>query len=421
MKHLIDYLIESNINNIFETSVNALRYLIGEFEKTSDETLMSGEQFYDASQKLQKCISKDDLKRIFQYAKDHNNLKEIKARPEPLVANYGNKQFEFAFRRWVKDAVQDLDIHINGNLSSLYHDTNLKGNGSWVPTAQDMEDVIAIGYNNVNKINKLSESKNEKIEQIIKYYQDNSTVIDAIAKTIKPGNSPLKKLQTKGIYGTEKWAKLGKFKSISSINKTPKTDLISADHKLKISLKEEGGSQLMSGGYHEALATILTAIEKSNCANEAKELIGSLDVEWITGFKDIDGITKIKNNPNHKDYELIKNAVTNGNNVQRLLNELISKNKDFEYELLYEAMTGETKFGVNNPASANYILIWNDKNPSNSSFMTPKEYIQHLLEYSSIKYLINFKSANNSSWQNMRIICGNASSKDSEKIEIKAL
>lgn len=419
MKHLQEYVFE-NIVNIFETSINGLKYLIGDFETSSDETLMSGEQFYDASQKLQKCISKDDLKKIFQYAKDHNDLKEIKARPEPLVANYGNKQLAFAFRRWVKDAIKDLGIQINGNSSSLYHNTNLKGNGSWVPTAQDMEDVIAIGYNNVNNINKLSESKNEKIEQIIKYYQDNKDVIDAIAKKIKSGNSPLGKLQNKGISGTEKWAKLGKFKSISSINNTPKTDIISVDHQLKISLKEEGGSQLMSGGYHEALATILTAVEKSNCANEAKELIASLDIEWITGFKDIDGIAKIKKNPNHKDYELIKNAETNGNNVQRLLNELISKNKDFEYELLYEAMTGETKFGIDNPASANYILIWNDKDPSKSLFMTPKEYIQHLLK-SSIKYLINFKSANNNSWQNMRIICGNASAEDSEKIKIKAL
>jgi len=411
MKHLRDY--------IFETSINGLKYLIMDFESSEDETLMSGSQFYDVSKKLQKTISKEDLKKIFQYAKDHKNLKEIKARPEPLVANYGNKHLDFAFRRWVKDAILDLNIIIHGS-KNIYHNTNLKGNGEWVPTAQDMEDVISIGYNNVNKINKISESKDDKIEQIIKYYQDNKDIIDIIVKKIKSGNSPLGKLPTKGIIASEKWKTLGKFENIKNINNTPKTDIISADHKLKISLKEEGGSQLMSGGYHEALATILCAIEKSKCLEEAKELIASLDIKWLTGFKDIDGIAKIKRNPNHKDYELIKNAETNGNKVQELLNNLIKNNSKFEYELLYEAMTGLIKFGESNPASANYILVWNDKTPESSKFYTPEEYIKHLKE-SKIQYLINFKSANNNSWQNMRIICGNAKSTDSEKTEIKPI
>lgn len=413
---------------IFETSIDGLRYLIGEFSSTEDETLLSGEQFYDISTDLQDAISKDDLRKIFEYGKSHKNIGDIKKRPEPLVANYDNKHGKFAFRRWVRDAVKELGIKVKGTANKLYHDTNLKGNGLWVPTAQDMEDVISIGYNNINKIKTvLKESyiweanTKEKIELIITYYQENKETIDTIAKQIKSGNSPLGKLPSRGITGSVEWAKLGRFASTGDINNTPKTDIISADHKLRISCKEKGGSQLMSGGYHEAVATILTAIDKSGISGEnVDELKKSLDTEWVRGLKDPDGIAKIKTNPNHPLYELINNADKLGKYVQNILNQVIKEYPAFEDALLYEAMTGEVKFGINSPAAANYILVWDDNSPENSQFYTPEEYVT-ILKMHKIQYLINFKSANGSSWQNMRIVCGDAKSTDSEKVKIKPI
>ena len=412
MKGLVQFIKESLLN---EASV--IRYLINNFDSTDDETLKSAKEFWQSSKQMQKAVSLDDLEKIYDYRDKHTKESQIKSRPEPLVANYGNKEGSFAFRRWVKNVP---GIKINGNANSLFHDTNLKGNGAWTPTAQDMEDVISVAYNNVNHINKVAEAQ-DKAELIIQYYQDNKEVFDKIASKITSGNSPLSKLQTKGIKASPEWVKLGQYSSEGAVNKTPKTDIISADRKLKISLKEEGGSQLMSGGYNEARATMLTALDKSGIkSDDANELRTALEEKWMTGFKSPDGIASIKKNPNHPEYNTVKNAETAVENVKMLLNKLIKENPKFEDALLYEAMTGEEKFGKDSPAAANCVLVWNENKPESSMFYTIEEYIEHLKK-GKIQYLINFKSANNRSWQNLRIVCGNAKSTDSEKVEIEAI
>lgn len=387
------------------SSVKELRYLISDFNKSDNIEHMSASQFWDVSVSLQKTISKKDLERIFSYAKEHYSDRDIKSRPEPLVANYANRLYAYSFRRWVDRVVRELNIQVN---KPKYHDTKLTGNGHWIPSAQDMEDIISIGYNNINNI-EVNEAITTKQKLLEDYYKDNRDVIDAIASKIRgdfDNNSSLGKLSGSGIHATIQWKDRGGYADIKEINNVPKTDIISKDNNIRISLKSSVGSQLMSASYHEAKATIITAIKKSNCEHydKAKRLIDLLDNEWVTCIKSVDGIAKIKKDKNHPYYREVIAAEENANNIQALLNELISENKDFEYELLYEASTGETKFGKNSKSSANCFLIWNEDNPDESIFCNPKDFIEHII-HRKIKYIVNFKSANSRSWQNMRIIC----------------
>ncbi|MBR4591386.1 MAG: hypothetical protein IKO36_12145 [Bacteroidaceae bacterium] len=125
------------------------KYLIGYYDTNVKE-------FYEIS-KLKTYIDEQNLEKIFVYAKNNKNNLEIKRRPEPLVANYGNKLGEFAFRRWVKNVIDDPSNNIELKKQipvTKFHNTNLKGN-EYVLTSQDIEDVIAISYNNINGIQQM--------------------------------------------------------------------------------------------------------------------------------------------------------------------------------------------------------------------------------------------------------------------------
>lgn len=401
MKSLTQYIFEHLL-----TESTVPRYLIGTWEhedNNEDQTLLSGSEFYDVSKKLQSDISKDDLEKIFNYAIDHSDNSEIKARPEPLVANYNNTKNNYAFRRWVIGAIKELDINFKGDYNNRFHDTNLKGNGEWSPTAQDTEEIIALAYNNINNLGNVTEEKIDKKELIIQYYQKNDEKFNKIAKAINIKNeSPLRKLPNIKNSVTKEWLELGTYGNDKPDN-TPKTDIISADGNLRISIKKSNGSQLMSGGYHEAKATILTAIKNSEINNEqAKELTEILNTKWLSGLRSVDGIKRIKQDPKHELYKQVNDAQEAVKKCESLLQELIQNDK-FLYALLYEAMTGEVKYGEGSKSSANYVLVWDIEHPDKSKLYEPKEYVEHLVN-KGVKCLINFKSANNKSWQNLRII-----------------
>ena len=67
------------------------------------------------------------------------------------------------------------------------------------------------------------------------------------------------------------------------------------------------------------------------------------------------------------------------------------KKIDFKKAVMYEAATGEKKFGANSPATANYILVWDDLNQNNNHLYNIKDYIES--KVNSAKFNIGFKTA----------------------------
>lgn len=441
MLNLITYIKENKeiISESENNEAEAFRYLVNNFDTTKDILLKSAKDFYEISTSLKKAVPDiKDLEAIYikrdEILKDRKNplYKEVKQRPEPLVANYNNSYGRFAFRKWVKKIINEINPNLNIP-DTKYHDTTLLGEGSWVPSAEEMEDIIALSWNS-NNIEEFKESyikqykedlfedvKNIKIEHIIEYYESNKKIIDEISKIINITVAhPLRKLRNKEVAVSDTWKKI--FENSSRPNRTPKTDIIDGNNKFKISLKKDGGAQLMSGAYYEAKATILTALRKSESTEKTEKLRDRLanileKNKWLTNLDTNGDIAGIKKDENHPLHKLVMKGVKNAEGIQKVLNKLIDLDEKFKYELLYEAITGEVKFGKDSPGCANYILLWNDDNPEKSEFMSVDKYITEKLFNDKINFLINFKGANNKSWQNLRIICGFAKSTDSEKIK----
>lgn len=384
-------------------------------------------------------ISDEQLEALYEYCHEKNM-------PAPIVGCYGNTKYNFAFRRWFNENIQNEIKDSDGDSFTFnkdskyfknYHNTSLKENGKFVPTAQDFEELICFAYNKLNKIFDsdeinykaigISESKKDNL---ISYYEVNNEVINKIAEILhkqcpcKKGYGKLKNFKGKKI--TDEWAELYKEEyggKGATPNATPKTDIISLDNKYCISLKEAGGSQLMSAKIDEAKATLLFACESLN-DKEQKEILPILanllninetdkkrkenteDIFDEFGPDDLQGKTlsqMIKDDP--KFAERIKKSKEKGKGFEKQLNELIiSKYPNYKEALYKEAMTGLHKFTKESYCTANCVLVWDDVKIENTKVYSIDEYYKHIENKS--KVTVDFKSwpTSNRSGQTLKII-----------------
>lgn len=169
---------------------------------------------------------------------------------------------------------------------------------------------------------------------------------------------------------TKEWYDLGMY--TKKPNTTPKTDIISASKACRISVKEESGARLMSGGVNETIATLRVAIRESGdkelqdfAENIFNNLQGANTRGRIQGTTDdILKKLKLRENPNDEPEDESERIIWKIEQAKYQLAALIEKIKTFPsvYQaLLKEAITGNVKFGENNEAAANYVLTW-DKN-----------------------------------------------------------
>lgn len=170
---------------------------------------------------------------------------------------------------------------------------------------------------------------------------------------------------------TQEWYDLGMY--TKKPNTTPKTDIISDKKGLcKISVKEESGARLMSGAVNETIATIRAAVNNSGnkeVQDFVNEIVNELKDKKTRGR--ITGTTKNilkklslrtdKEVPPEDESEKIIWEIEQAKEKLAALIEHLKKFPDVYHALLKEAITGEVKFGKNNPACANYILTWDNK------------------------------------------------------------
>lgn len=167
-------------------------------------------------------------------------------------------------------------------------------------------------------------------------------------------------------------------------NGTPKTDLYSTDG-INISLKQKGGSQVMSGYKEETISTFYAAIDMmgSSAPKEIHSLIDKLDpvLKKITVQGNVNTIIKsIKDKTipkgvkakvgntkreldikfNKKEYQEKQNEIIDWKKSMKELNpifkEFFESNKEFRKYFVYEAATGEFKFAPDKYASSNWMV-----------------------------------------------------------------
>lgn len=418
MKHLLDFILESTSDfKLLKTFEDAKEWF-------SSVGWINGND--DSKLKEKMKISLNDILVIYNIADKYNKI-------APLVGNYKSQKV-FAMRRWIDNYIEEWSEESkNTNITDdwfwtpvkgIYggpHNTNLKEDGSFQPTAEDMESVISFAYNhlsddkyedyeNINYVCNSSKSKpNQKVENLLNYYQDEKKFIDgcanALIKFINDKSVKLHKLLTGKEKNTKEWEELGTYKEANEkINNTPKTDIISSDNKYKISLKKAHGSQLMSGAYCESKATIMSAAKNTLNNNDLKTLedILSIDNKWVKLTGNAKGVAKQKLYGSDEIKKQINDSEKVVKRVNEVLNELLDNNEKFKRALLYEAMTGEIKFGKESLLSANYIFVWSSKESENKVY-TVNDYLEHILN-NKLKIEISWKTGGSTSYQTLRII-----------------
>lgn len=429
MKSLVQY--------VFENIDNKTAYLL----KTYDEAIEFFQQKLKNGNTLQDevKISNEQLEALYKYCHENNM-------PAPIVGCYGNSKYGFAFRRWFNENIQNNIKDVNGDSFTFnkeskyfkqYHNTALKEDGKFVPTAQDYEELICFAYNKINNIFILDDDNCEAIgiskskkDNLINYYNINHEAIDSIANILYkscPCNKGYGKLKNfSGNKITNEWAELYKEEyggNNSKPNATPKTDIISLDNKYCISLKEAGGSQLMSAKIIEAKATLLFACDslKDNERTEVLSILANLlninetdkkrkenteDIFDEFGPDDLKGKTltqMINDDPVFS--ERVKKSKEKGKFFEKQLNDLIiSKYPNYKESLYKEAMTGIHKFTKESHCIANCVLVWDDIDIKNTKVYSIDEYYNHIKDKS--KVTVDFKTwpTSNRSGQTLKII-----------------
>lgn len=397
MNTLTTYLTET-VEDIFEVSGD-LQFLLLSYEDAIQ--YFNEYKIFNKPAIVKSGLSRDDIRQLYEYAEQYSM-------PCPIVANYQRKGGRFVFRRWVAkiNDILDIDVYKNAGPYQGLHNTNLKEDGKYFPSSEDYEYVISYSHNkntmntpdpdNIEFVSKKQLESDSKLEQLMTFYVKNEDSCLRMIEPLKSIKSELYKLPNVNAT-TKDWYDLGDYKRYSkSPDKTPKTDVISADGKFKLSLKKTGGAQLMSGAECESRATMMSCIDTITNEEDKQLLLNLLKDNWYKPKNDGRTISqKIADG----DEELI-NAKASIKNMTIVINDILQRNPDFKRTLIYEAATGTIKFGKDSPATANYVFVWDDIS-NNNHLYTIDEYVDHC--YNSARFSFDFKTSSNRSNLSFRI------------------
>jgi len=180
----------------------------------------------------------------------------------------------------------------------------------------------------------------------------------------------------------------------------------------------------MSGAQNETVATIMTALyrtfgKETNWPKNIKILKEQLSnkrwkkIKFTTprNVRDLKNATNLTSDE-QKTLDDIKQGEQELSDIKIALYDLLTKNKKFENNLLYEAITGNVKFGgnidneSNDAPVANIIFVWDIEKLDNSKVYTIQNYIKHLQteKHNKLKYELSYKTSGSSSSIGFRIV-----------------
>lgn len=228
------------------------------------------------------------------------------------------------------------------------------------PSGEDWESLIAVGCKVYNKL----PIDGPEWDRAQKYWQDFEKPSLKLGQEFsqKLGVGDLKQLGASTLPITPEWSKWG------ASNRTPKTDLI--DGGKKISLKKSGGSQLMSAGKYESIATVNAAMATYSLSSHGKfqitKLVNLLEEKMVTlpqkdTIRSIDALAK-KGTLSDKEMKMVKelDVARIGQDEINAEMKKVFDNEVFKSHFCFEAATGQTKFGKNSEGASNVVVTFKD-------------------------------------------------------------
>jgi len=239
-----------------------------------------------------------------------------------------------------------------------------------------MEEIIVASWNNKKppKSSKIDSNAGKKIVSFLK----------------KQGVSGKEAYKLpEGIDVTKTWSNFWYPNKVPAKTKTPKTDIVIGNYT--ISLKT-GPAQLMSGGKNESKATFYAAALKTPSVQTDK-----LAEQIYNKLNQISELSSTKSGTVEQSLKsgrdlVLKKANKINHEVKEMLRDLFNKNEDFKYNFIYEAMSGDTKFG-STTAKASWILSTDFNGENNKLIKTNnKSFIKKISEVTIIECRFKSKS-----------------------------
>jgi hypothetical protein len=202
--------------------------------------------------------------------------------------------------------------------------------------------------------------KNKTVPAQLSKYE---SVFGELQKYSKKYNTEIEKYSGRKDDTTKFW-----LKETGKSADEPKTDLLSTDGKLKLSAKK-GPAQLMSAVQKESKATVLAAAKTVGLNEKIKKTILDAVSEMAVNTKTDKLNTaelrkadpkKLKSEINKSAKKILDKATAANTKLQKELDKAFSANPAFKKAFVFEAMTGEQKFGRKSPAEANYVIAFNN-------------------------------------------------------------
>jgi hypothetical protein len=268
-------------------------------------------------------------------------------------------------------------IKVFGSKSSLHNAFNagsLKGGGAM--KAADWEEVITIAHNrNIKGIDSdeaatLGEIKLPIKDRVLANINNGNgkSIIDAVNLPSKPMTHYGRGVGSPSSLWTETFKDLNI--KMNSKSMTPKTDMYIGD--MRISLKQTGGSQLMSGYAGDTAGVITAAYNKAIKNNKIDKAALKKSFDFMykdvkdnfssaqdvgTGSRAITKKAKSGATLNALERSVME-TVQKGSQVQNHFRWIFSEHPDVKYYAIEEAMTGNMKFSDDKSIS-NYLMVFN--------------------------------------------------------------
>jgi len=235
--------------------------------------------------------------------------------------------------------------------------THVKSAGS-PPSGAEWEDVIVYAYNELN--GKTTDSAT--MEVAMKFQEKYGESAKVIASNFNSKLSAKQLIQTGRGMGSISLGPI--WKEAGAKNKTPKTDIASANFQEKISLKKAGGSQLASPTKAEAIAIVKAAMsEMGEDRKIADKLVATMETNMSSLIsRTTAGELRKQSKAGEKTSAVIDFQEKDKGNreltkmLEALINQDTAVNALFSKHIVLEAATGNHKFGgAGSKAAANLL------------------------------------------------------------------